>query len=342
VIEFVVEYFAPWFGSAAGAIDWHIRVHTEPADYEALQRQWPSDAALQPCFAHDQQTLGLPSYSTGDVVTVCDAERGCFLRLCPGQVEMIGSAATRRWRFTLVWVILEIAATQLRRRHVDLHAACVQGEGHGLLIAGAKGAGKTSLTLYLMRSCGAELVANDRSFVRGAGGGVTAFGMPTAVKIRPPTLAVFPELRRNLPPVARPYLYTRAELAVATASAEAAHDVDFALTPNQLAARLRVMPRPTTAVSAIVFPEVCSARSGFDVEAMSAEAVAAAIHANLYGGGRARPPTLFEKWGAGREPLSDRSLDASSAALRGFRLQLGSGVYDGAALAERLLQLLKG
>jgi hypothetical protein len=41
------------------------------------------------------------------------------------------------------------------------------------------------------------------------------------------------ELQRGLPPVARPYLYTLAELDTATPSEERPEAEDFALKPNQ-------------------------------------------------------------------------------------------------------------
>lgn len=45
-----------------------------------------------------------------------------------------------------------------------LHASCVAVQGHGLLILGASGAGKSGLALQLM-AMGAQLVADDRTVV---------------------------------------------------------------------------------------------------------------------------------------------------------------------------------
>ena len=45
-----------------------------------------------------------------------------------------------------------------------LHASCVSADGHGILILGAAGSGKSSLALKLM-GLGADLVSDDRTFV---------------------------------------------------------------------------------------------------------------------------------------------------------------------------------
>jgi len=50
-----------------------------------------------------------------------------------------------------------------------LHATCVAVEGHGVLILGASGSGKSSLALELM-AFGAQLVADDQTIIENVGG----------------------------------------------------------------------------------------------------------------------------------------------------------------------------
>lgn len=52
---------------------------------------------------------------------------------------------------------------------IQLHASAVAVAGHGCVITGAAGAGKSTLALEMM-ALGAELVADDRVDVRRAGG----------------------------------------------------------------------------------------------------------------------------------------------------------------------------
>lgn len=54
-----------------------------------------------------------------------------------------------------------------------VHGSCVALEGHGVLIAGASGRGKSALALQLM-ALGAGLVADDRTCLWAGDGGVMA------------------------------------------------------------------------------------------------------------------------------------------------------------------------
>lgn len=56
---------------------------------------------------------------------------------------------------------------------IRLHASCVDLGGKGVLIVGASGSGKSSLALQLL-ALGATLVADDRTEVSVARGGLTA------------------------------------------------------------------------------------------------------------------------------------------------------------------------
>ncbi|HXQ21862.1 MAG TPA: hypothetical protein VN812_09310 [Candidatus Acidoferrales bacterium] len=341
VIDFVVEYFNPWFRPTQRATEWLIMVTSAASAYVDMQHRLPADAAPLPCFAHDQQVLSMPAWPSGDVVNVCDADRSCFLRIRPGQVDLIADASTRRWRFTLLWILLEIAATRLRQTHVDVHAACVERAGRALLIAGPKNAGKTTLSFHLMRSHGCRSIANDRCFIGGEAPALVVAGMPTAVKIRPQTLTEFPELHRGLPPVARPYLYTLAELETASPSEERPDAVDFALTPNQLALRLGADTHGAAPLGAIVFPQVCDDEATWAVEPLPTEDVVAGVYANLYGAASGgRPATFFEELGGGQRRPSRRLVAAIAAAVAGYRVRLGRDAYADGTLGKRLLQLL--
>ncbi len=340
LIDFAVEHFDPWFLPTRRTPEWSVAVTSTTPAYAEMQRRRPAGAGLRPCFAHDQEVMSMPAWPSGDAVSLCDAERSCFLRLRPGQVDLIADPSTRRWRFTLLWILQEIAATRLRRTHVDLHAAAVESGGRALLIAGPKGAGKTTVALYLMRSHRCRLIANDRSFA-GGGAALAIAGMPTAIKIWPPTLARFPELRSAMPRVARPYLYTLAELETAGPSEESPDAVDFALTPNQLARRLGAGTRAEAALGTIVFPQVCGDEAEWALEPLTSEEVVAGVRANLYGAATGeRPATIFEELGGGQCHPPDRLLASIATAASGYRLRLGRDAY-GTALGERLLSLLR-
>lgn len=64
------------------------------------------------------------------------------------------------------------------RDPVILHASCVAWQGHGCLILGASGSGKSSLALSLM-AFGATLVSDDRVILTRSGSTVRASAPPT-------------------------------------------------------------------------------------------------------------------------------------------------------------------
>lgn len=341
VTGFTAEYFDPWFRPTRRVPEWTVSVGSSASSYASMLDQMPADPCPRPSFAHDQQVLSLPAWGSGGAINVYDAERSCFLRLRRGHVELIGHPETRRWRFTLLWTVQSIAATRWRRTHVDLHAAAVECAGRALAVAGPKNAGKTTLSFYLMRAGGWPSIANDRTFLGGDATPFIAAGMPTAVKIRPLTLARFPELQRGLPPVARPYLYSAAELAGTGGEEESADGVDFALTPNQIALRLGAATRAQAPLGAIVFPEVCEDEAKWTIDAIEPAEATTRIRRNLYGAAAGeRPPTVFEELGDGQHDAPPSLVDALATAIPCYRLRLGRAAYDDTALSTRLSHLL--
>jgi len=70
------------------------------------------------------------------------------------------------------------AKTSARGSETIVHASCVAIDGHGLLIVGASGSGKSGLALDLM-ALGAALVSDDRVILSRIGKGLVASAPPT-------------------------------------------------------------------------------------------------------------------------------------------------------------------
>jgi hypothetical protein len=228
--------------------------------------------------------------------------------------------------------------------HLDVHAAAVEVDGRALLIAGPKGSGKTTLSLHLLRSGRCRAIANDRSFVGAAGERFEVRGMPTAVKLRPPTVAEFPELVRGLPHVDRPYLYTIDELARARddGHASAASDMDeIALSPPQLLRQIDARPLASAPLGGVVFPELRRDLDGWTVERLEHRDAAAALLANLYGSASSRrEATIFEEVSGGvRAPSADLA-DAIARSAPSRRLVLGPNASAERDFAARLLDAI--
>jgi hypothetical protein len=285
--------------------------------------------------------VSLPGWPMEGGVALADLERSCVLVVTKSRIDVFGDPSTRRWRFTLQLVFQEIAATRARRTELDLHAAAIEAGGRAILIAGAKGAGKTTLSFHLLRSGRCRWIANDRAFVGRAGAAFGIRGMPTAVKIQPAMLADFPELRRGLRRIERPYLHAIDEITGAIGEEALDPSVEFALNPAQLARQLAVRPLPEAPLGAIVFPQVRPGFSGSVVERLPPSEVSAGIWANVYGKTSARhEPTLFEELDGGRCVPSQGEVDALSEGTPGYRVILGGDAYATPDFASRLLEAL--
>jgi hypothetical protein len=338
--EWLIEFLHPWFVPTAEAGEIQVSVSSAEDAYAELAVRRPLDAAPRACFALDQQVVSLPAWSTEEGVAVADLRRSCFLVLAPRQIALFGDPTTRRWRFTLQLVFHEIAATRARRTDLDLHAAAIEAGGRAVVIVGPKRAGKTTLSFHLLRSERCRWIANDRAFVGNAGrAAFTIRGMPTAVKIQPPMLHEFPELRRGLRNVERPYLHAVNEVAGASLDEEIDGSTEFALSPAQLVRQLNVKPLASAPLAAIVFPQIRPATAAFAVERLDTAEVSAGIWANLYGKPSGRhEPTLFEELDGGTS-ASRRSLaDALSEIVPGYRVVLGRDAYAAPDFAARLLK----
>jgi len=338
-LEWLTEALGPCFTATADIPrpDWWVRISKVHDPAGGLPVRLPREAAPRACFALDQEVLSFPTWPVGEGMVVADVERSCLLTLTPRRVELRGDARTPRWRFTAMWVCHEIAATRLRRTHLDVHAASVEAAGRAVLIVGPKGAGKTTLSLHLLRSGGWRMMANDRAFVGREEASVVGRGLPTAVKVRPPTLVEFPELLGHLPSVDRPYLYTLDELTKVDAGVAPTETTEFALNPAQLARQLGVERHGAAPLGAIVFPEVRADMIGWAADRLPPGEVGRRLSINLYGGppGR-REATVFEDVDGGRSFPGGDVVDEIVQAVPGYSLTMCPRAYLDPAFSERL------
>ena len=89
-----------------------------------------------------------------------------------------------------------IALAELLKRHglYMVHAAGLSLDGQGLLIAGASGAGKTTLTIALLRA-GFGFLGDDTLFLCARAQGLRALAFPDQIDVTAHTASFFPELQ---------------------------------------------------------------------------------------------------------------------------------------------------
>jgi len=89
-----------------------------------------------------------------------------------------------------IWVLLE--ALYL----TSVHAACVQLDGHGILLCGDSGAGKSSLA-YACAQDGWNFLSDDSSVLLRKRGGRMVTGNPYQMRFRESATTLFPELKKQ-------------------------------------------------------------------------------------------------------------------------------------------------
>ena len=342
-LDWLAEFLGPWFTPSTRSADWQVTLSSAAQRYDAIAARRPADAAPRACFALDQQLVALPAWPESGAIAIADPERSCFLVVEPFRVGLFGDVATRRWRFTLQWVCHEIAATRLRRTALDLHAAAVESDGAAILIVGPKGAGKTTLAFQLLRSGRCRWITNDRAFAGRSASGCDVRGMPTPVKILAPTLRRFPELRRGLRPLERPYLHQLGEILGADRDeTDRPAEVEFALSPAQVAHQLHVQAIDAAPLGAIVFPEIRADVAGYALERLDPPVVGAKLWRNLYGTASARSePTLFEEIEGGLRAPQRELADGLAGSVPGYRIVLGRAADDAPDLIARVLETVR-
>lgn len=336
------EFLVPWLDPTdAGPWDHCVRLTVSDSAYTTLERE-AARRVLEPVagFALDQEALVLRGWRASGAWHLFDAERECFYRLRKGEVDIVTRPGNRSARLALMRTVRELATTRarLRRGCLDLHAAAFEVGGRAVLVVGPKEAGKTTLLIHALTSLGAGLVANDRVLVEIGEGGTTARGIPTAVRIRPGTLAGHPELRAGDRPGERPLLYHRGERGEVL---PAVSDT-LTLSPSQVARRLGVPSVARAPLGTVVGVEVDPRCASWSLEVLDTAAGDALLRAGLYGGdGDARGDTIFEQQlGRVRPAAMATATRNVTTALPVLRCRLGGDAYRARVGGRTLLEAL--
>jgi hypothetical protein len=337
------EFLLPWCDvGTAGSAPVCVRMIRSTPIAEALGREWtrrqaaPRRQPPRPCVRLDTQTIAFDGWSADDGLRLVDPVTGCTFIVAGTAVDVVAGEGEEQAQLGLLGLVREVIAGSVaaHRPVVDLHAAAFALDGKAVVIAGPKGAGKTSLLCHVLISAGAALLANDRVFVATDEAPPVACGIPTVVSIRPGTLDAFPRLLARaaefpaltrIDPSARRILDGQAPLPPSARPA-------LLLSPARLAGRLGAARVAEAPLAAIVIAETSAAVAGFVLERLPREAAQAALDASLYGVAADRSrPTLFGRLAgeaaAGLPPIGDR-IARLAAAVPVYRCRLGRDAYD--------------
>jgi hypothetical protein len=202
-IAWLEEFLSPWFETSHSKNPaCTVELETDEALVQRLlEKGAPRDATVLDAFAMDRGMQQLVLWEQVDgAQLVFDESLAVFYRLAPDgtRVEISCGTIAPKARIALMRVVRELAMSEARAAGRLLVHGAVLGVGdHGVLIAGPKRAGKTTLLVHALRA-GADFVSNDRVVVEDGADGLVASGMPTVVSIRQTTLDVLPELGARL------------------------------------------------------------------------------------------------------------------------------------------------
>jgi hypothetical protein len=124
--------------------------------------------------------------SDAENYSICELANGfAYAWLTPAAVR---DAAFFRYFFLEASAYLLISSTYL----AGVHAACVEFEGRGVLLAGDSGTGKSSLA-YTCARAGWTYITDDASYLMRDGDSLEVIGNPFQMRLRDTASVVFPE-----------------------------------------------------------------------------------------------------------------------------------------------------
>jgi hypothetical protein len=340
-LDWLEEFLTPAFTVVAGQhADVVVILDVDDRAYDELLQRGPHAAGDHlDCFVLDNSLVRHPRWSGGPTdVVVYDEESRAFHIAAPDgtRVRVLTRSGERGVRMALMRVVRECAMAAAHASNcLVLHAAALTIAGSGVIIAGPKHAGKTSLLTHLLQQADTRYVSNDRVVVDTAAAAPTFRGMPTLVTIREPMLRLFPHLRERLLQRRYNHRYLLHETPPGSGVPfKITPDRPLSLTPAQFSALLCIQPAEGGSVHAVLFPEVAPAAIGIRVRALAQEATTERLTGALFGSGSSDSISQVFGLEAHRvriERTRAAALCAELAAhIRGFECQMGSGAYDGA------------
>ncbi|MBI3800890.1 MAG: hypothetical protein HY268_28435 [Deltaproteobacteria bacterium] len=301
------------------------------------------------CFVLDQGIVQLPVWASASTEHVIFDERFkvfYFVNQENSQICILTAAQNLAARFALLRVVREFAMNFSHTgNNLVIHGAALMVGNSGIVIAGPKGAGKTSLLIYALQNAAACFVSNDRVVVNLAGSEPVLRGMPTLVTIRDRALDLFPELQRPLLEDGSDYRLTLGEAKPRSAPAgQRARGRSFDLSPAQFCALLNRGMRGHSPVRVLLFPHVREESEGIHIQEVSAQAAGQRLTAALFGVNLSPPRTSQVFTLASSPPALDQARLESlcltlTTQVRCFDWQLGRRAYqDGTVVTDFIQQ----
>lgn len=352
-LDWLSEFLQPQFAvRGVGFFACRIRLVADPREWNGLRAAGP--ASLQTrreCYFLDTRIVRLPLWaSAGRETVVFDDESDVFCAVSAGRddVRLLKKPRKRLARLALMRVLREYAHNHvLHAGGMIFHAAAFGLGRYGVVVAGKKGCGKTSLLLHALRLAGAHYVSNDRVLVSREGDAFRIRGIPTIINLRGSTLRMFPELYRRLCSSAyNPMLTLQEAAAGLLGHARPWRQDHYTLSPAQLCELMEVTPRSQARLAAVLFPRVTNTDGATRLEALSGRRAVSSLLESLFRSGFARQSgSLFSVSGNGHvvtDGARRQFVSALAARVPCYVCHVGVDAYDDHSWLDGLRSQLDG
>jgi hypothetical protein len=333
-LRWLTEFLEPHFKASSTTVPpvCQIRVVEDARQYAAAVAAGAGVGAVD-AFALDAGPLSLPRWR-GAQGRLFDARRRLFYEIAGPAltVTIVSAPANREVRSALFGVLREVASNHTQRAGaLLLHASAFAVGRRGVVVAGPKKAGKTTLLVHALRAGSHEYVSNDRISVT-PGLSPRALGVPTVVRLRRRTLELFPAVAAGLAAWEWDYRLMPGEVAGCPGPTPASPSGARRVSHAHLCRVLGVRARAECEIGALVFPRITEEPGGFAVRRLVPAEVGAELERALFGvrPGRSTSDAFVLP---GDPPAPDRAALAArcrSLADRvpGFECRLGIHAYD--------------
>jgi len=342
-LHWLREFLAPSFSEVrTGDPDYVVRLTDDDEEYDAeFARSEESETEVS-CFQRDSGYARLPLRTEpGGRRVLYEQRQGVIYRTSGtgARVEVLTRSGDMRQRKAMLQVTRELAMARCwRPGRMIVHGAAFAREGRGILIAGPKQAGKTTLLVHCLRASSTEILTNDRALLAADSSQVTLRGIPTFVSIRPGTRTLFPHLSETL----RQRGY-HPQLALGEEpdrpQAPRPEDQDVYLTPAQFAEALARENRSTAPLAAVLYPRKTQGHR-IRMRSLDAREASERLLRNLFGSKTRGQPAQGFTHGAPR--LDETALETLCSKMvrhvPSFECPVGAGALESTETAEELAQ----
>jgi hypothetical protein len=258
------EFLSPSFRvTKSETSDCRVNLTSDPLRYEKISARGAHAAGrLADCFALDSKTVRLPLWtSEAEERVIFDQQHRVFYSSKHNGSEILIVAGDHNpWegRIALMRTVRELAMNYSSARGgIILHGSAILAGRRGIVFAGPKHSGKTTLLIHCLRNRMVKYLSNDRVVMFLGQGRPVLRGMPTIVTIRPSTLEIFPGLGRRLTRTSYYPCLTLSESRKALLGPIVRDDEErFSLSPAQIHELLGIASSTQVRAWALLFPRI--------------------------------------------------------------------------------------